>query len=390
MKHSINSKTIYEPQEDSHLMVECVKKYAKGSVLDMGTGSGIQGITALNVKSVKSVMFSDINPAALNYVKENSGLEISKTGKPVLYRHSDLYAKIPEKFDTIIFNPPYLPDDEFDNEKLITTGGKHGHEIFERFLTDSKSHLNIDGTILLLLSSLSGKGEIDAKIRELGYTKNQIAKLGLFMEQLYVYSLKITDSSIIKGHRGIVEICTKTIKGEDKLVAIKRSLTEHYDASNEARFLKMLNKSGIGPKLIKVDKKNNALVMEYIQGERILDYFADKYVKKKQIKQIFEDVLMQLYSMDISRINKLEMTNPYKHIIIRDEKPVMIDFERCIYTEKPKNITQFIQFLCSGKLQHILKEKNIQINSSKLMTIAREYKDSYDEKYLSQIMDCIV
>ena len=390
MKHSINSKTVYEPQEDSTLLADSVKKYAKGLVLDMGCGSGIQGIIALGCKKVTGVMCSDINNAALSYVKETHELELAKHSVEIKFKHSDLYSKIDETFDTIIFNPPYLPDDKLDNEKLITTGGKDGHELIVRFLKDSKTHLNIDGTILLLFSSLSGKGEIDKAIRELGYEKNKLAKLGLFMEQLYVYSLKIIDSSIIKGHRGIVEIKSMKINGEDTLVAIKRSLTEHYDASNEARFLKMLNKSGIGPKLFKLDTKNNSIIMEYIQGMRILDYFKDNYVKKKQIKDVIEKILLQLYAMDVSKVNKLEMTNPYKHIIIRDDFPVMIDFERCIYTEKPKNITQFIQFLCSGKLINILSKKHIEINTSALLNLAKNYKNDYDEKYLKKILECII
>ena len=44
---------IYEPAEDSHLLAEAVKKFAHGRVLDMGTGSGIQAITAAKSRKVK-------------------------------------------------------------------------------------------------------------------------------------------------------------------------------------------------------------------------------------------------------------------------------------------------------------------------------------------------
>ena len=39
-------KSVYDPKEDSTLLEHYVRQYAKGSVLDIGTGSGIQAISA--------------------------------------------------------------------------------------------------------------------------------------------------------------------------------------------------------------------------------------------------------------------------------------------------------------------------------------------------------
>ena len=365
------SDTVYIPEDDSFLLVECVKKYAKGFVLDMGCGSGIQGIAALELKSVANVTFADINREAINYVKKqitSNGL-LNKQNTQFIV--SDLYNNIKDKFDTIIFNPPYLPENEFDKEVLITTGGKYGWELIEKFLKESKQHLNIDGQILLLFSSLTDKGKVDEIIKTLNYSKNQIVKEDLFMEQLYVYQLKLNNENIIKGHRGIVEI-----KGK---VAIKRSFTEYYNANEESKFLKILNKHGIGPKYISNTK--DELRMEYIDGERILDYL--KHSNKKQAKSILSKILDQLYIMDKLKINKLEMTNPYKHIIVRNHKPIQIDFERCIYTTNPKNVTQFIQFLTSGKV-HILVDKD------ELRAIAINYKRDMKKSYIKDILKRII
>jgi len=350
------SDTVYIPEDDSFLLAGCVKKYVKGKVLDMGCGSGIQGITAL--EKVKDVTFADINPQAIAYVKNQV--------KDAKFIVTDLYSNIKDKYDTIIFNPPYLPDDEFDEEKLITTGGKHGHELIGIFLEKSKAHLNIDGQILLLFSSLTNRIVVDLLVKKLDYNKNLIAEQHLFMEQIYVYQLKVKNLHIIKGHRGIVEI-----KGR---VAIKRSLTTHYNAEEEAKFLKLLNKHDIGPKYI--SHKKNELRMEYIKGDRILDYV--KKANKTQILAIIKKILDQLYTMDKLKINKLELTNPYKHIIVRKNVPIQIDFERCIHTEKPKNVTQFIQFLASGKVGKVDKKS--------LFDIAKKYKDSYNKKYLIDIL----
>ena len=57
------------------------------------------------------------------------------------------------------------------------------------------------------------------------------------------------------------------------------------------------------------------------------------------------------------QVNKEEMHHPLKHVLIKDTKAVMIDFERVHYTEKPKSTTQFCQFISSKKILDILKQK---------------------------------
>src|SRR3989344_2383754 len=110
---------IYEPKEDSYLLAEKVKEYAKDkSILDIGTGSGIQAVTAKSA-GAKSVIASDINLEAINHVKKQF-----KKNK-IRAVHSNLFDKIIGTFDLIIFNPPYLPEDKKEDydSRLATTGG---------------------------------------------------------------------------------------------------------------------------------------------------------------------------------------------------------------------------------------------------------------------------
>ena len=115
---------IYEPREDSYFMQRMVEKYAKGNVLDMGTGSGIQAMTALRKRSVKKVVGVDISKKAIEHCK--------KLSKKVTWIHSDLFNRLGKKyykfFDTIIFNPPYLPQEGKKREPTIE-GGKRGFEV---------------------------------------------------------------------------------------------------------------------------------------------------------------------------------------------------------------------------------------------------------------------
>ena len=60
---------IYDPREDSYFMQRKVLKFAKGNVLDMGCGSGIQALTALSKNNVKKVVGVDISKKAIEHCR---------------------------------------------------------------------------------------------------------------------------------------------------------------------------------------------------------------------------------------------------------------------------------------------------------------------------------
>lgn len=142
---------------------------------------------------------------------------------------------------------------------------------------------------------------------------------------------------------------------------------------NEAYWLLVLNRQGIGPKLLCFG--NDFIVIEFVDGSRILDFFES--ADKKSIIKVVDDVLRQCRKLDELLVDKKELTNPYKHIIVRGNKPVMIDFERCRNTPTPKNVTQFLQFLTSGRVSAIFSKKGINLDKEKLRDFARDYKKSY-------------
>ena len=80
---------IYEPQEDSFLLRDQVLKYAKGKVLDLGTGSGIQAIAASS--RADSVLAVDINPYALMFAESQvKGVN----ARNIKFRKSNLFSNI--------------------------------------------------------------------------------------------------------------------------------------------------------------------------------------------------------------------------------------------------------------------------------------------------------
>ncbi len=184
---------VYEPREDSLLLEKYVKKFAKGVVLDIGTGSGIQAKAA--AERADFVIGVDINQKALDFCNKNI-----KSDK-INFLKSDLFSifekKPNKKFDTIIFNPPYLPDDEHCKDVALD-GGKKGYEVIERFLNQAKKFLAENGLILLIFSSFTGKEKINKLIQKNGFRAEELERVHISFEDIYCYKITVENIRINK------------------------------------------------------------------------------------------------------------------------------------------------------------------------------------------------
>lgn len=194
---------IYEPEEDSYLIQKHIKKYIKNTetkVLDMGAGSCILAEEAQ--KYSNNILAVDINPEAREIAKKKN-LKNSKEflGRQkckaffseIKFIESNLFQNLKlkkEKFDLILFNPPYLPELKSEPKELatITTGGKQGFEIIEEFLKQVREHLNEDGIILLICSSLTG--DVKKLFEKYCFKFKLIDKEDAFFEKILLYELE--------------------------------------------------------------------------------------------------------------------------------------------------------------------------------------------------------
>lgn len=379
---------VYQPREDSFLLQRQVKRYAKGNVLDIGTGSGIQALTAAERKDVRKVLAADISKEAVEYCRK------SIRNKKIRVLVSDLFSNVRGRFDTIIFNPPYLPADAKLGD-LTIEGGKKGFETIQKFLEEANDFLTDNGAILLLISSFTNKNKVEELIKQNLFDLRILSSTHIFFEDLLVY--KITKTRLLKelnkkgvwglnyfakGKRGL--IFTGRYKDKRIAIKIKHPKSEAIKRmENEAKWLKILNKKGIGPKSLFSGK--NYLAYEFVGGMFIVD--ALKKLKKNTIKKILTNVLDQCKLMDEMGIAKEEMHHPVKHIIItKNQKPVMIDFERTHKSRKTHNVTQFCQFIISGYLCGLLKTRGLVIDKKRMIALARNYKQKDCEENFKQII----
>jgi HemK-related putative methylase len=387
---------VYTPEEDSYLILDCLKKELtlfsepkKIRLLDMGTGSGIISLNFYNL--VNFVYAVDIDKNVISFVKNKINSLNNKNKKKIKNIHlirSNLFSnlKVPNlKFDLISFNPPYLPNEKKIKNDVALNGGKQGYETIFKFLEQAKDYLSINGRILLLFSSFSKRNKILKHAKTLGYNYKLIVKKRIFFEILYVYRFKPKEYFFSKGHRGKIYYFEKNKKKFIKKIALKKSNAKG-NIANEAKFNKLLNKHGLAPKFVVYNKKQDYLIREYVEGVLINDYLLTH--SKKQILLILNKIFDKLLLLDNLGINKFELTNPYKHIIIdKNNVPYMIDFERCRFTDNPKNVTQFLQYLSSNQLKNLLRKKNIIIKKSEIINLSKEYKKNLDSALIKKFLN---
>jgi len=182
---------VYEPDEDTYLLLENLSIEEGETFLEIGTGSGINSIMA--AKEGGNGIVTDIAEKALNCAKKNA--ENHEVEDKIEFRKGDLFEPIDkdEKVDLIIFNPPYLPIKE--GERLETDlrkawdGGPTGREIIDDFLKDFEKYLKEKGRVLLIHSSLIDKEKTLKKIEEKGF-KVDIEEKKSFFENIFLFKSK--------------------------------------------------------------------------------------------------------------------------------------------------------------------------------------------------------
>ncbi|MFT4312521.1 MAG: methyltransferase [Candidatus Woesearchaeota archaeon] len=370
----------YQPQKDSYLLDSVIREHSLKDVqtaVDLGCGSGILTKALIETYPNADVHAVDCNEAALSHTqKENPTARVYK---------SDIFSDIDTttRFDVIVCNPPYLPAHRLDPDDALTralVGGKKGYEYVFQVILQAQHYLSENGVLYLLISNLTKPQMVEKELTEKCFAFSIVKQeyIGMF-ETLFVYkiwrypqysqlqSLGVTDITYLaKGKHGMV--WKGVFKGRD--VACKFS--HAHSIVKEAHFLSRVNALGIGPKMLATFQ--TGVVMEYVRGKTIKEVFENATMSQKRVLCL--KVLRQLHALDLAGIEKKELTNPYKHILINGLSITLIDFERCVLRSRPKNVTQFIQYckrqgLCETITREHLEAYKQTLANTEFLAICR-------------------
>lgn len=167
---------MYIPSDDTFLLADCIKQYSGRWALEIGVGSGV--LLNLLEKNFVHVAGSDIDLRALRHCRGRSG---------AMLVCCDAASAFTGRFDLVVSNPPYLPDDKVRD--LTVHGGPAGIEITIHFIESAMPLLARGGKMLFIVSSLADSSALDNLIKEKKMNKKVIKEKRLFYETLSVIEL---------------------------------------------------------------------------------------------------------------------------------------------------------------------------------------------------------
>ena len=138
-------------------------------VLDMGTGSGVNAVLAASVST--SVIAVDVNPHAVAAARHNA--ELNGVADRIETRLSDVFSAVPERFDLILFDPPFrwfAPRDWFER---ASTDEDYG--TLTTFMREAGDHLEPTGRMLVSFGTTGDLGFLHRLIDEYGFRRETVA-----------------------------------------------------------------------------------------------------------------------------------------------------------------------------------------------------------------------
>jgi len=178
----INSET-YRAAEDSFLLADALEGQHYDNAVEIGVGEGF--VTTALARNCKNVVGTDIDINAMKKTRERllRGGLTEKVNLILCDGASPLFGK----FDSCVFNPPYLPSDVDD---IAVAGGKEGIETTTKWFDQCIQLLKPDGSIIFVASSLSNLSSLLKHVQKKGFHANILARKKFFFEEIILMQAK--------------------------------------------------------------------------------------------------------------------------------------------------------------------------------------------------------
>ena len=147
------------PRQDTELMIDILlqsnDKESQLNILDLGTGSGVIGLTLAQHFSCAQVTLSDISSSAIKVAEINGK---NTNVKNVQFIHSDWFESIKHNnFDIIVSNPPYIAETDshllhpelLAQPRIALVSEMSGLKDIKHIVQNAKQHLNESGMLII-------------------------------------------------------------------------------------------------------------------------------------------------------------------------------------------------------------------------------------------------
>lgn len=179
---------VYEPSEDTLLLLDAMEVPEGARVLEVGSGCGVVSLAA--ARRAELVVATDIRAEAAAATHRNA--TANALHSKVMVVRCDLASALKPgaAFDIVLFNPPYLP--VRDGEETWS-GGEKGVDVVLRLVRELPSLLRRGGSAFIVVSSLGRFEEAIRAAEEAGLTAETVAEKKQFFETLL--AIKICKSA---------------------------------------------------------------------------------------------------------------------------------------------------------------------------------------------------
>jgi release factor glutamine methyltransferase len=176
------------PRPETELLLELLfqtERRPELRVAELGAGTGILGISALQERPEWTWTAWENNPASLPYVERNLSLLAPPIRPQYRLQPGDFFAGVEaaSPFDWLVANPPYVARGELaglsrevrHEPPLALDGGPTGLDLVERLLDLAPKILAPGGGVLLEIGSDQGPGVLD-RLKRVGLLDARIEK----------------------------------------------------------------------------------------------------------------------------------------------------------------------------------------------------------------------
>ena len=147
------------PRQDTELMIDILlqsnNKESQLNILDLGTGSGVIGLTLAQHFSCAQVTLSDISSSAIKVAEINGK---NTNVKNIQFIQSDWFESIKHNnFDIIVSNPPYIAETDshllhpelLAQPRIALVSEMSGLKDIKHIVQNAKQHLNESGMLII-------------------------------------------------------------------------------------------------------------------------------------------------------------------------------------------------------------------------------------------------
>jgi release factor glutamine methyltransferase len=164
----LTDKRAMVPRPETEELVELISNFefriSNFRILDVGTGSGIIALSLAKEFPAAKIFALDISDDALSLARENAArLGLSQR---VEFQKGDLLENLPERFDLIVANLPYvsmqgrhlLAREVLQDPEVALFGGPNGDELVRHLIEQAPSYLTPNGLLALEIGINQAEG----------------------------------------------------------------------------------------------------------------------------------------------------------------------------------------------------------------------------------------